>query len=401
MCQTYLVYNEPHRQDEENAMTESYSPKQFQIPWPYTGAIFGPEEEQVVTQLIRDAATKRRPLDRRSPEIVEFENQFAAYIGASYGVSLSSGGTALEVATRILRIGPGDEVLISALTFKATVLPIVLAGAKPVPIDIDYETLNLDLDSLQSRITPKTKAIYVVDYAGLPLDPAPLLQVSKRHGIAIVEDAAHALGAAYGNVKCGAWADLSCFSFQSQKNISTLGEGGMLTTNSKEYADRARAVRNYDHDVQPGGNYRLSAVQCAVGIEQLKRLHTVNAQRRAIGRKMSAELRKIAGFVTPYEPQGITHCYHMYPCRLDGSVFGAVRDIVRKRLWDEYAVETSFQYEPWYEFPVIRSAMGDFQPCPVMDRVARELFGLPIFPGYSDDEVGYVIWSVKEVLASL
>ncbi|MFH1741253.1 MAG: DegT/DnrJ/EryC1/StrS family aminotransferase [bacterium] len=382
-------------------MPLSYRPKQYEIPWPYTGALYGSEEEEALVRLVRDAAVKRRPLDRRSPEIVEFERRFAAYIGAAHAVSLSSGGAALELATRILGIGLGDELAVSALTFKATVLPIVVAGARPIPIDIDYETLNIDFESFESCVTPKTKAIYLVDYAGLPLNPEAVMQVAGRNGIPVVEDAAHSLGSAYGAAKCGSWADLSCFSFQSQKNISTLGEGGMLTTNDEHYAERARALRNYDHDVQAGGNYRLSAAQCAVGIEQLKRLDSVNAKRRAIARRMSYAFRDVPGFGTPFEPDGVTHACHMYPCRLDGSVFGPVRDTVRKKLLDEYAVETSFQYEPWYDFPVIRAAMGDFEPCPVMERVARELFGLPIFPGYTDDEVGYIIWAVKEVLSSL
>lgn len=382
-------------------MTSTFTPKQFEIPWPYTGAVYGREEEEILVKLIRDAAEKRRPLDRRSPEIVAFEEQFAAYTGVQYAVSVSSGGTALELVTRLLKIAPGDEVLITALTFKATVLPIVLAGGRPIPVDIDYDSLNVNLERLEAQITPRTKAIYVIDYAGLPLDPEAVMRIGRKYGIPVMEDAAHSLGAAYRDVKCGAWADLSCFSFQSQKNISTLGEGGMITTNNREYAERLRELRNYDHDREAGSNYRLSAAQCAVGIEQLKRLDIVNAQRRRIGRRMSEALRKIPGFVTPYEPAGVTHVYHMYPCRLDENTFGSARDTVRRKMETDYGVETSFQYAPWYTFPVIRKAVGEFEPCPVMDRVARELFGLPIFPGYSEAEVDYVIWSVQQVLSSL
>ena len=382
-------------------MSNSYTPKQYNIPWPYTGAIYGPEEAEILSSMVRDAAENRRPLDRRSPEICEFEEAFASYIGAKNAVSLASGGAALEVATRILRLGPGDEALIPALTFKATVLPIVAAGARPVPIDIEYDSLNHNIESLKERITEHTKAIFVVDYAGLPLNPESVMKIAERNDIPVVEDAAHSLGAAFGNVKCGAWADMTCFSFQSQKNMSTLGEGGMLTTNNDKYAERARALRNYDHDIQPGGNYRLSAAQCAVGVAQMKRLDEVNAKRRAIGRRMSAAFSDIEGFYTPCEPDGVTHAYHMYPCRLDENILGSARGAVRKRLLDIYGVETSFQYEPWYDFPVINAAVGDYEPCPVMSRVARELFGLPIFPGYSDDEVGYIIWAVKETLASL
>ncbi len=380
---------------------QTYTPKQFEIPWPYTGAIFGQEEERVLVEIIRDAIEKRRPLDRRSPEIVEFENQFAAYIGVKHAITVSSGGTALELATRLLDIGPGDEVLVTALTFKATVLPIVLAGARPVPVDIDPDSLNVDLNLLEASITSNTKAIYVIDYAGLPLDANAVMRIGHNYGIPVLEDAAHALGSVYKDVKCGAWADISCFSFQSQKNISTLGEGGMLTTIHQEYAERARKLRNYDHDEQAGSNYRLSAVQCAIGIEQLKRLDSVNAKRRAIGRRMSKAFQGIEGFITPFEPKGITHSYHMYPCRLDSSVFGATREALRQKILTDYGIETSFQYEPWYDFPVIAKAVGDFQPCPIMEQVAQTLFGLPIFPGYTEDEVGYLIWAVQEILKSL
>ncbi len=389
-------------------MNSSFTPKEYEIPWPYTGAIYGPEEEEVLVRMVRDAAEKRRPLDRRSPEIVDFEEQFAAYTDVPHAISVSSGGTALELATRILDIGPGDEVLITALTFKATVLPIVIAGARPVPVDIEYGSLNADLSRLERQITPKTRAIYVIDYAGLPIDPEAVMEIGSKHGIPVVDDAAHSLGAAFRQTKCGAWADISCFSFQSQKNISTLGEGGMLTTINKEYADRARAIRNYDHEYDAGSNYRLSAAQCAVGIEQLKRLETVNASRRRIGRRMSEALGRIEGFVVPPEPEGVTHVYHMYPCRLDENVFGdksqtsgSVRNEVRKRLGDDYGIETSFQYEPWYDFRVIQKAVGEHAPCPVMERVARELFGLPIFPGFEDREVDYLIWAVSEVMAAL
>lgn len=382
-------------------MAPLFQPKQLTIPWPYTGAVYGREEEEVMVRMIRDAAVKRRPLDRRSPEIVSFEEQFAAYTGVEYAVSLSSGGTALEVATRLLGIGPGDEVLITALTFKATVLPVVLAGARPVPVDIEYESLNLDLNRLEAKITPRTKAIYVIDYAGLPVDGEAVMRIAQKHGIPVVDDAAHSLGAAYRDVKCGAWADLSCFSFQSQKNISTLGEGGMLATNNAEFAERARAIRNYDHTREAGMNYRLSAAQCAIGIEQLKRLDFVNGQRRRIGRWMSEALRDIQGLHTPYEPAGVTHVYHMYPCRLDETVWPGVRDRVRERLQNDYDIETSFQYAPWYTFPVVQTVIGDFELCPVMDRVARELFGLPIFPGFTTEEVDYIVWAVREVVTSL
>lgn len=382
-------------------MTQTFTQKQFEIPWPYTGAVYGREEEETLVRMVRDAAEKHRPLDRRSPEIVAFEEQFAAYVGVDHAVTVSSGGTALELATRLVGIGAGDEVLVTALTFKATVLPIVAAGARPVPVDIQYDSLNVDLERLEAQITPKTRAIYVIDYAGLPLDPDAVMRIGRKHGIPVVEDAAHAPGAAYRGVKCGAWADISCFSFQSQKNISTLGEGGMLTTTHQDYAKRARALRNYDHDREPGGNYRLSAAQCAVGIEQLKRLDAVNAQRRVIGRRMSGELGALEGFVTPPEPQGVTHTYHMYPCRLDEAVLGSIRDGMRKELGDNYAVETSVQYAPWYTFPVIEKAVGDFAPCPVMERVAGELFGLPIFPEYTEEKVDYLIWAVREALASV
>lgn len=382
-------------------MNSSFTPKQLTVPWPYTGAVYGREEEEVLVRMIRDAAEKRRPLDRRSPEIEAFEEQFAAYTGVAHAVSLSSGGTALEVATRLLGVGPGDEVLITALTFKATVLPVVLAGARPVPVDIAYESLNLDLERLEAQITPRTKAIYVIDYAGLPIDGEAVMRIARNHGIPVVDDGAHSLGAAYRDVKCGAWADLSCFSFQSQKNISTLGEGGMLTTNDPDLADRARAIRNYDDTRDVGMNYRLSAAQCAVGIEQLKRLEQVNRERRRIGRIMSESLRSIQGLHTPYEPEGVTHVYHMYPCRLDETVRPSARDRVRERLQNEYDIETSFQYAPWYTFPVVQNVIGEFEPCPVMDRVARELFGLPIFPGFTREEVDYIIWSVRDVLTSL
>lgn len=382
-------------------MTQPFSPREHTIEWPYTGAIYGPEEEAVIARMIRDASRERRPLDRRSPEIVAFEDSFREYLGVGHAVALSSGGTALEVATRLLKIGPGDEVPVTALTFKATVLPIVAAGARPVPVDIDARSLNVDLEQLEARFTAKTKAIYVIDYAGLPLDPEAVMGIGRQHGLPVVEDAAHAPGAAYGETKCGAWADLTCFSFQSQKNISTLGEGGMLTTIHEEHARDARALRNYDHDRWAGGNYRLSVAQCAVGIEQVKRLDTVNRQRREHGRRMSDALGAIPGFITPYEPDGVTHAYHMYPCRLDETVFGPVRDSVRKRLSEKYGVDTSVQYEPWYEFPVIQQAVGEMAPCPVMERVARELFGLPIFPGYTEDEVDYIVWAVRETIESL
>jgi len=382
-------------------MKKTFTPKQYEMPWPYTGALFGWEEEAVLVRMLRAANEKRRPLDRRSPEIAEFEERFADYIGVDHAISVSSGGTALELAARLLKIGAGDEVLITALTFKATVLPAVLAGARPVPVDIEYDSLNVDLKRLEAQITPRTKAIFVIDYAGLPLDSEAVMAIGRKHGLPVVDDAAHALGSAFRGVKCGAWADITCFSFQSQKNISTLGEGGMIATPHREFAERARELRNYDHDREAGSNYRLSAAQCAVGIEQLKRLEFVNKKRRRIGRRMSSALRDIEGLVTPCEPEGATHAYHMYPCRLDEAVFGAARDAVRKKLLDDYAVETSFQYAPWYTFPVIQKAIGDFEPCPIMDRVARELFGLPIYPGYEDDEVDYLIWAVREVLTSL
>lgn len=347
------------------------------------------------------------------PKVKEFEEAVAARVGGRYGVVFSSGTAALHAAAFAARLGPGDEAITTALTFAATANCILYSGAIPVFADVCNDTLNLDPDQVRRFISPKTKAILPVDYAGHPADLDAFRAMADDYGLIIIEDAAHALGAIYKNRPVGSLAHMTIFSFHPVKHITT-GEGGMVVTNDEEFARRLRLFRSHGIDSDPrersiagrwyyemiclGYNYRLPDINCALGLSQLRRLDANLARRREVARRYDEAFRKNDSILTPRVRPLIEPAWHLYPVRV---AEGLSRAEVFKALRAEN-VGVNVHYIPVNSHPYYRRRIG-YQDgtCPVAEKAYSQLISLPMFHAMSDTDVNDVIEAVEKVTEGL
>lgn len=385
------------------------------FPWPKLGTVMGDEEIRAVEEVIRECAATGKPMTR-GDRLTAFEEAFAEYVGARYAVATNSCATALLTTVRALEVGPGDEVITTPNTHLSTATGVLEVGASPVFADIDPETLNLDPSKIEARITPRTKAIYPVHYAGLPADLDPIHGIADTHGLRVVEDAAHAPGAEYKGRRIGGLSDLTCFSFQTQKNMSTLGEGGMITTNDPELAERCRRIRSFGTQryadqpnpwtpwhydvVMLGTNFRMTEPAAAVGLVQLRRLDELTRRRREIAAYYTRALAGLRGVRTPCEPEGYRHTYHIYNLLLDENEAGVDRIEVLEELKDTYRIDSVIHYKPVYLFALFRERGYRGGECPAAERIFRQIVGLPLHPSYTEEECAYIVEAVKNAMAS-
>lgn len=348
------------------------------------------------------------------PKVAEFEQAFAEAVGTREAVAVSSGTAALHAAMRALGIEPGDEVIVTPLTFAASANCIVYCGGTPVFADVCPDTLLLDPATVEAKITPRTRAIVAVDYAGQPCDYAALRAVAARHGLALVDDACHALGGADGEGRlAGSLADLSTFSLHPVKPITT-GEGGMITTDNPDWARRMRVFRNHgitsDHRqrqqqgswfyemTELGYNYRLTDIQCALGLTQLRKLPLWTRRRQEIARAYDVAFADLPAVRPLRTRPSVSHAYHLYVIRLDLSRLTADRTTIFSALRAE-GIGVNVHYIPVHLHPFYRERFG-LEPglCPVAEAAYEEILSLPIFPGMSDRDAGDVIEAVRKVV---
>ena len=346
------------------------------------------------------------------PKVAEFENAVAGYVGTKYAVAVSSGTAALHCAMYALDIGPGDEVIVSPMTFAATANCIVFQGGKPVFVDIDPETLLIDPSKIEEKISDKTKAIITVDYAGQPCDYDRIWTIAKRHGLKLVADGCHALGADYKGKKVGSLADLTAFSFHPVKHITT-GEGGMITTNDPGLAQRICIFRNHgintDHHqrakrghwfyqmVDLGYNYRISDIQCALGISQLDKLEEWIARRHEIASHYNKAFSKMPTVKPLAVQDDVSHAYHLYVIRVDMKRLRMTRSKLFSVLHTE-GVGVNVHYIPVYLHRFYRERFGTAPAlCPVAEAAYEEIVSLPMFPCMRDAEVDEVIGAMHKV----
>ena len=338
--------------------------------------------------------------------LAQFEGGFAEYCGCRHGVAVSSGTTALHLALAALSIGRDDEVLVSTLTNMATIFAILYQGAKPVLIDIEDDTWNLDPGLLEARLRPRSKAILVVHLFGHSVDMDPVLALARRHGLAVVEDCAEAHGALYKGRKVGGLGDIGCFSFYANK-ILTTGEGGMLTLNDTALAERARSLKSlafgkttkFMH-VDVGYNYRLTNLQAAIGCAQLQRLDAIIERKREIARLYDERLRGLPSLQLPVEKPYARNVYWMYHLAVRGAAAGK-RDAVMRAL-AERGIETREGFIP-ANMQEIFLAQGwtRADECPKANRAGATSFYLPSWPALTDDDVEYVASNLTQVLESV
>lgn len=338
--------------------------------------------------------------------IPEFENDFAKYCDVEYGVTVSSGTGALHLALASLSIGKGDEVLVSTLTNMATFFAVLYLGANPVPVDIDADTLNLDPDLLSQKITPKTKAILVVHLFGHPVDMDPVNEFAKKFGLFVIEDCAQAHGATYKGKKVGSLGDIGCFSFYANKIITT-GEGGMVTTNNKELAERVRNLKglafgdeNKFMHKEIGFNYRMTNIQAAVGYAQLQKIQRIISSKREISQYYIQHLEGVPFIKTPIEKNYAKSVFWMFHIVLTGMAKDMRGKIMSELL--RKGMETREGFIPYNMQEIfIEKGMTKINECPVANEVALRGFYIPSGPFLKKSDQDYVIESIKEVLSSL
>jgi perosamine synthetase len=344
------------------------------------------------------------------PRVAAFEQAFARFTGSAEAVAVSSGTAALHAIMHAARIGAGDEVIVPAMTFAASANCVVYQGGKPVFADVRPDTLLVDPDSVISKITARTRAIVAVDYAGQACDYDALRQIAKDRNLLLVADACHSLGGSYKGRPVGSLASMSAFSLHPVKPI-TAGEGGMITTDDPELARRLRVFRNHgittDHRqreqqgswfyemVELGYNYRLTDIQCALGLSQLAKLPAWVERRQAIARQYDQAVSGLDGIrALSVHPQ-VSHAYHLYVVRLDAHALGMDRSAVFAQL-REQGILVNVHYVPVHLHPFYRRQFGT-RPgqCPVAEAAYEHVLSLPMFPRMSDGDVTRVIDALK------
>lgn len=347
------------------------------------------------------------------PKVGEFEQAFAARVGAAHAVSFSSGTAALHAAAFAAGLKAGDEAITTPMTFAATANCVLYQGATPVFADVSADTLNLDPGQVTKKISSKTRAILPVDYAGHPADPAPIMETARRHGLIVIEDACHALGAEFRGARVGSLADMTVFSFHPVKHITT-GEGGMVTTSSGDFAETLRRFRNhgissearqrqsagqwYYEMVLLGFNYRLPDFACALGMQQLKRLDANLARRREIAALYTAAFREIPGVVPPPVLPDANPAWHLYPIRLNLEKLTADRAQVFRALRAEN-IGVNVHYIPVHLHPYYKDRFGFRNGAfPVAEGAYARLLSLPMFHAMSGQDVNDVIAAVAKVV---
>lgn len=336
----------------------------------------------------------------QGPKVAELEEKFAAYCGTKYALAVNSGTAAIHSALYAAGVGPGDEVITTPFSFTATVNPIIMVGAKPVLVDIDPVTFNIDPEKVEAKITSATKAIIPVHLFGQPCNYDALEVVANKHDLVVIEDACQAVGATYKNKKAGNLGDIGCFSLYATKNI-TCGEGGVITTNNRKYADAIRRFRQhgmsgpyqYQHI---GYNYRMSDLHAAIAVEQLKKCDRFNARRRAVAAQFDEGLKTVKGIVLPSTAKNRTHVYHLYTIRLTNA-FGMSRQAFVDALKERGVGAAVYYAQSLHSFPHIANfgyKEGDF---PESEKAATEVVSLPVHPKVMTKDVAHIISAVREL----
>jgi dTDP-4-amino-4,6-dideoxygalactose transaminase len=325
------------------------------------------------------------------PMVTKFEKAYAEFAGVKHAIATNSGTAALHLAVLGAGVKPGDEVILPSFTFVATAEIVVIAGAKPVFVDIDAETYNISPHEIEKAITKKTRAIIPVDLYGLPADMQPIREIADENGLLLIEDACQAHGATYKGKPAGALADVACWSFYASKNMTT-GEGGMVTTNNSEVAEKIRFMRSHGEkekyiSVMLGYNYRMTEMQAALGCVQLEKLPKFLAKRRENAGRLSEKLKGVKGLKLPSEPKDYKHSWYLYTVRLEDAEEKERDKIVEGLRLRGIGAEVYYK-NPIHLMPYYRN----FGKCrlPETEKAAKQVFSLPIHPGVTEEQINFI-----------
>lgn len=373
-------------------------------------------------QPLVDAADEQAVLDAlrsgwltTGPRTKSFEKDLAAYTGAAHCVAVNSCTAALHLALEAIGVGPGDEVITSPITFASTANVVVHRGARPVFVDVEPDTFNIDPAAIERAITPRTKALIPVDFAGQPCDLDAIMAIGARHGIPVIEDAAHAIGAEYKGRRVGGVADMTCFSFYATKNI-TSGEGGALTTNRQDWADRiaVMALHGISRDawkrygtegyrhwdiIAPGYKYNMFDLQAALVRSQFGRMEEFHRRRVAIKQRLDAALGHLPEITLPVERPWAFHAYHLYPILVSTEVLSADRDTIMNAIQAEN-IGIGIHFRAVHLHPFYVETFGFHRGMfPIAEAYSDRTISLPLYPKMTDQDADDVIGAVKKVLA--
>ena len=379
-----------------------------ELPFLPMGGLFDAEDVKAAAAVLEQACAATGnffPL----PEENEFQQALAGHEGAARAVAVNSCGTALDLCMMALGVHAGDEVITTPLTFVCTAGTAEAQGARVVFADVDPVTLNLDPRSVRERISPRTRAIIPVHFTGLPVDIDEFAAISRETGVPIIYDAAHAVGAKYQGRPIGGAAKASCYSFQSNKNMTCLGEGGAVTTDDPEFAEVVRQKKTFGYVYGPqlrvvsiGFNYRMTKPQYAVGLSQLRKIDQVVALRQRAMTRMDELLRDVAEIIRP-AGHGPGHGSHLYVVRLDTDRVRFTREAFTAHLKKEHGVGTALHYPAVWSWEAFASLgySEEKANCPVAAKACRQVISLPIFPRTTEDDLQYLAWAMKQSIAEL
>jgi perosamine synthetase len=422
-------------EDSEGGITSSYETGdgvQLKVKYSFFGSIYDQEEEKAVLEAMKqDSLTM-------GPQVKFFQEEFAKAHNVKHAFAVSNCTTGMHLCTQLLNIQKGDEVIVTPNTFIATSLVLLKEGAIPVYADIDPKTFNIDPADIARKVTKKTKAIYVVHYGGQMCDMDPIMEIAKKHNLYVLEDCAHAHAAMYKGKKAGSIGDVGIFSFHSLKNLTTCGEGGMITTNRDEWVKPIEALRcmNLSHwdpvkqdytfgpyslhkmvdgkysdywvpshfDVEDvnghwGNNYRMNEIQAAVGRAQVKKLDMLTKKRQHNGRYINEGIKGIKGVNGVYEDPNCEHVYHLYTLTLDPDMFD--RDEFLRVLYRENGVQGILHYQPTYHFTGLKK-IGISGNCPIAEKFFyKQQFNLPMHPRLTQQELDDTIAGIRNTAKKL
>jgi len=379
----------------------SFHARSSVMPIPVNTPLLNGRERELLIECIETGW-----ISSEGPFVSRFEEEFSRRVGRKYGVAVANGSAALDVAVQALRLGPGDEVIMPSFTIISPAASVVRTGATPVLVDSDQVTWNMDVAQVESRITPRTRAILVVHIYGLPTDMDPLLKMAQQHRLALIEDAAEMHGQTYRGRPCGSFGDASIFSFYPNKHVTT-GEGGMVVTDDPALAERCRSLRNlcfqparrFVHE-ELGWNYRMTNLQAALGLAQLERLDEFVKRKRAMGRRYTELLAKLPGVQLPLvKTEYAENIYWVYGLVLNDNVSMNAAETMHQLA--KVGIGTRPFFWPMHEQPVFRR-MGFFRDLhlPVSSRIARRGFYIPSGLGLGEEEIDRTASELAFVLAT-
>lgn len=364
---------------------------------PVNMPLIGNEEVEAVTKVLRSGLLTGRV--QSGPWVKRLEDGFAEFVKAKYAFAVNTGTAALHLALMAAEICEGDEVIVPSFSFIATAEVVALMGARPVFVDIDPETYNINPEKIEAVLSKKTKAIIPVDLYGLPANMAPIREIADGHDLVIVEDAAQAHGAKYESKPAGSYADMACWSFYASKNMTT-GEGGMITTNKKEYADKIPYIRAHGekeeyYSSMLGHNFRMPEMEGAMGWVQLQKLSKFLEARRRNAMRLTDVLEGIERLQLPVEERGFRHSWYLYTVRLKGASEGERNGVVEK-LRQKLIGATVYYRTPIHLMPYYKH-FGEFH-LPETEKAAEQVFSLPVHPAVTTEQINYIAEAMLNLL---